>query len=46
MRHLVVKMGLRGDVYVDGRAVTWEELAGAIRLLNVDDGAVSPARSR
>jgi hypothetical protein len=41
MRHLVVKMGLRGDVYVDGRAVTWEELAGAIRQLNVDDGAVT-----
>jgi len=41
MRDLVVKIGLRGDIYVDGKAVTSAELAEGIRQLNLDDGAVT-----
>jgi hypothetical protein len=33
MRHLVVKIGLRGDVYIDCRAVTRQDLAAALHQL-------------
>ncbi|HEV2012269.1 MAG TPA: hypothetical protein VGR77_00065 [Candidatus Dormibacteraeota bacterium] len=41
MRNLVLKVGLGGDVYLDGRPVTRGELDAAIVALNTEGGFVT-----
>jgi hypothetical protein len=38
VRNLVLKVGLRGDVYLDGRPVTGGELDATLVALNTEGG--------
>jgi hypothetical protein len=41
VRNLVLKIGLRGDIYIDGKAASLEQMAQAVTAVNAEGGVVS-----